>query len=602
MAKALHALGKLSKKETVNVVFAGTGECALLAAITQCLLRLSVQIQDEDGVTLYASQDSVSPRALFIRKPPGSRARGTWRHSYADEIVQNTYYEVIAAELFYDNPFYGPITWSSVLSDTFGEAWQAFRKPHLAQALHDLLQIDGTSSLGEYNPEFPINNMLLHQMSNPTQHCECSSQGHRTDNMAYVWLPELKVLTHLRNGNTYTSREACLQKIETECTAHLGSPAARTPYIFGKRPLQTGCLTKTATCITMLTWALRTTGNVNPAVTPSVRGLRDLDLHLDGTPIPFLPNVTTGFKFMKFLLFLFTGETERDPVRPPDLLSSVSSRGICIIYPILRNPSLPVLDAVSPEVFPGHIMSQGRKYTKVTDSKGGYPRDWDLSDFQHPSAIKLQLIASENQDPTILEVKFRGTSPFGREMHFTPAVTAFQCMVLFCVAKRPHNRDGESQVTSCGDVMRRLSLSIEVDGRNMMCGSCGSDQSQAHIYLVVGEKSKVNVLEFSVPAAQFVLDHCIYRLNTYSHIIFNLRKVSNPSPCCFLTALLEADQNYADWGWRGSETEPRLPRGKVVFSILARDGNLRSFEARITTNVADRTLRGEQPPNVAGGQ
>lgn len=593
MAKALHALGKLSKKETVNVVFAGTGECALLAAIAQCLLRLLVQIQDEDGVTLYASQDSLSPRALFIRKTLGSQAPGNWHHGPANEIVQKTYYEVIPSELLLLEDFYGPTTWSSVLSDTFGQTWKAFRKPHLAQALHDLLHFDGTSSLSEYASDCPINNMLLHQMSDPIRQCECSSQGHRTENIAYAWLPELKVLAHLSNGKTCTSREACLQTIETECTAHSGFAE---PLISGDMSMPAGCLAKTATCITMLTWALRTIGNVNPAVTPSVRGLQGLNSYLEDTPFAFHPKITNGFEFMKFLLFLFTGE--RDPVRFTALLSAklsgelsaVSSRGICIIYPILRNLSLPVLDAVSPEVFPGHIMSRGRKYTRVADTTGGQSQDLDLTDLKYPAAIKLQLIASENQEPSVLEVRFRGTSPLGREMHFSPAETAFRCMELFCFANLPHTGDGESQVTSCSDVMRRLSLSIEVDGRLMMGGNCGSDQSQAQMYLVVGEKSRVNVLEFSTPAAQFVLGHCFNHSKRFlKYCVWTVLKVSNPSPCCFITALLEVEQRRRSaslWSWtRGPESLP--PRGKVVitvvFSTLARDGNLRSIEAIVTT-------------------
>jgi len=143
MAKAILALGALSKQETLNIVFAGTSDCALLAAIAQVLLKLSVEIRDEAGMTLYASQDNAGASALFIRKSTPSRDDG-------NQLIQKTYYEVNDKILLRGNPTYSsPTQWSSLLLDTFGTSWSAIRQPHLLQSLHGLLRLTQTASLEE---------------------------------------------------------------------------------------------------------------------------------------------------------------------------------------------------------------------------------------------------------------------------------------------------------------------------------------------------------------------------------------------------------------------------------------------------------------------
>ncbi|KAB5522997.1 hypothetical protein GE09DRAFT_487154 [Coniochaeta sp. 2T2.1] len=572
MAKALVALGRLSKGEILNAVFAGTGECALLAAIAQCLLRLPVEIQESNGVTLYASQDTLSAKALFIRttdeyqtpRPPG--------HSMRTSIVQKTYYEVTASNLFDSSEFYGPTVWFSVLSDTFGDEWEAFKAPHLAQALHDLLHLAGSQSLlqsapmpadgSEYGPFFDT---LLHRTSHTAGRCECSALGHGSIGhvqFARNCLPELEELAPLCNGVVDTSIAACLSKFYEE----------------------DGSTRRAAVAITVvtLTLALRSLGEINPAIPPSPRGLWQLfelvPSDLEKKPLYHLVAGTEFNHLLYLLTVVFTGERNDDLINSGvKNRSAISSRGLCIYYPILRDPSLPVFDAVCPMVVPGHISSQGRSYKQVIDDLKYQQHDLELTDLQQPATTRLQLIASDTQDPNQLEVLVRGTSPQGKEMHFRPATTSLTCMQMFSRATMPTSiQSVASPVTSCDNL--RVQHSITLDGHTVARPDCADQSGEARLYVVVARGgAKLLAVEFGIPAARFLAAH--YDPTMVPIPVCVLVKIANACPSCFVAAAWEADRS---WRWWSSSPTTRPPKGNLVLSFPAKDGSAKSVQVTVT--------------------
>ncbi|KAB5516953.1 hypothetical protein GE09DRAFT_1231090 [Coniochaeta sp. 2T2.1] len=575
MAKALVALGRLSKREILNAVFAGTGECALLAAIAQCLLRLPVEIQDSNGVTLYASQDTLGAKALFIHKTDEHQTPEASGHNGPTSIVQKTYYEVNRSNLFgFISEFHGPTAWSSVLSDTFGDDWKAFKAPHLAQALHDLLHLAGSQSVlqsapmpadgREYGPFFDA---LLHQTARIAGRCECSALGHGSIGhvqFARNYLPELEELVPLCNGVVDTSIAACLFKFSEE----------------------DGSTHRAAVAITVvtLTLALRSLGEINPAIPPSPTGLwRLFELvpsDLEKKPLFHLVAGTEFNHLLYLLAVLFTGERNDDLIKfQVENRSAISSRGICIYYPILRDPSLPVLDAVCPVVIPGHITSQGRPYRQIIDDMDlnlqqqdlEYQRrdldltDLELTDLQHQATNRLQLIASECQDPNLLAVlMFSGaTMPIGIQ-------------------------SGASPVTSCDNL--RIQHSIALDGHTVARADCADQSSETRLYMVAARPGpKLLTVEFGVPAARFLAAH--YDPTMFPISVCVIVKIANACPSCFVAAAWEADRS---WRWWSSSPTTRPPKGNLVLSFPAKDGSAKSVQVTVT-------MKPEAPAIEGGG-
>lgn len=139
LAKALLTLAEVSTGKLVNATFIGNKECAFLAAAAQCLLRLSIEIRDEENSVLYRNYEGQISQVTFIRA-----ADGVTQSRRSTILVASTCQFVSLQSLLHKleeleaHDFHTPTTWEHFFEDAF-VTWEAFRKPKAAFSLMKLI-------------------------------------------------------------------------------------------------------------------------------------------------------------------------------------------------------------------------------------------------------------------------------------------------------------------------------------------------------------------------------------------------------------------------------------------------------------------------------
>jgi hypothetical protein len=108
---------------------------------------------------------------------------------------------------------------------------------------------------------------------------------------------------------------------------------------------------------------------------------------------------------LMLVLFLFTG---RLPLAHSNLqISAASFAGVCVFYGVLRDIRLPIGEAMTIEVIPGHIQHQEHIYHCVKDLDTTFlVSDAKISSLDiYPN--KVDLVVEEVEDSKILAASYR---------------------------------------------------------------------------------------------------------------------------------------------------------------------------------------------------
>jgi hypothetical protein len=196
-AKSLLALAKISRGDLRCVTFVGDHEAALLAAIAECLLDLSIEIRDENDVVAYFNHESQRAQAIF--KAGISQGAGT---SPTLLIQSTTYFVSSGTDLISTvggsmRQYETPTTWSTYFRIAF-PCWGTFEMPTvshaLVNALKSFLASDPLVSSGDSHVQAMISSQRLFVTSSEQDNKFLHSYATAGLKRIGILFPELKTI------------------------------------------------------------------------------------------------------------------------------------------------------------------------------------------------------------------------------------------------------------------------------------------------------------------------------------------------------------------------------------------------------------------------
>jgi len=425
IARALAILAKLSRKSLLSSTFVGGVECAWLAAVAECLLRLNIEIQDEQGQCIYQSSQI----------KPGGPIQGFFRR--ADDQVPNNS-DIVIQQLFFiskgedllheravfsSNAIRNPTSWSNVFSDAF-PVWDVFMSPPSKKAFTMTL-----IQLAIFSRAYFASQVYQSTQESLSRDLKwlCGYQGawlihpkRSGDDLlefARSLLPELDLPSTTDLMGQLNVREAgmslrvSIDDIRDICKCHDcdGLVRIKTP----DNPSRQRCLERLAVTILRFILILSPV-TLHPNIPPSTTALQQLYTCSAGH--------ATGSEFalpcngIMLVLFMFAG---RLPTRTvPDSVSAASASGICVFLTLLKDIDLSPLAATEVEVIPGHIKHEDHFYTFIEDA--AFEREplnrfheGHEAEFYNLSGRDFELVVEERQFSDTLGAKYSALNSGG---------------------------------------------------------------------------------------------------------------------------------------------------------------------------------------------
>ncbi|KAH0537441.1 hypothetical protein FGG08_005749 [Glutinoglossum americanum] len=372
IAKALATLADLSNASLHSSTFVGGVECAWLAAVAEYLLRLRIEIQDEEGRLIYNSgnsNDETPIQAFFRREPkngillPGPVVQHICFISKGEHLLQERVD-------FTASMIRNPSNWSNIFSNTFSEwGWRQFTSSTTRSAFNCFMVCLALHSRAYFSSQVPIHQsdfslwwLQLYPrgcLYHPRRFGDDLIRFARDQFPEILFLDSVESLDSLSPSQSRAKMEASLQQIADACgcSSCKGMPVDRTT---GARRL---CFKRLALTIIRLILILSPVA-VHEHIPPSVTALKQL-YNCTIEPTPDSPPIKFPCHGVPLILFLFTG---RLPTRNiPEHVSAASAGGICVFLTLLKDLNISPLDATGIEVIPGSISHEDHLYTFVKD-------------------------------------------------------------------------------------------------------------------------------------------------------------------------------------------------------------------------------------------
>jgi hypothetical protein len=429
IARALATLADLSNNTLVSSTFVGGVECAWLATVAEYLLRLRIEIQDENGRFIYRSGNSTqnTPIQAFFRREsnqglssPGSVVQRVCFISKGEHLLQERVD-------FTSSAIRSPTSWSKILSDTFSEAaWKQFISPTTKSAFNCLMACVGLHSMAYFSSQVPINknDFSIWWLQLYPQGCLYHPRRSGDDliRFAQEQFPEISSLDStdslgpLNPRQTRAKMETSLQQIADAC----GCSSCKEILVNRISPPHRLCFKRLALTIVRLILILSPAA-VHEHIPPSITALKQL-YNCTIEPKSDRPPVTFPCHGVPLILFLFTG---RLPTRNiPEHVSAASASGICVFLTILKDFNLSPLDAIGIEVIPGHISHEDHLYTFIKDVDPQY-QELSASISKQREGFKLynlaahhfELVVEEQEDKATLGASYRAIHSSNQSIH-----------------------------------------------------------------------------------------------------------------------------------------------------------------------------------------
>ena len=365
------------------------------------------------GSVLHKSSKSeldTMVQAVFIRESYNEN------QSVANSLVQHTYFITSGDELlqerldFATSPYRGPTRWSSILSDTFPE-WTSFSEPLVTKAFGRLLEQVALhaqlkySAISSGTPEAGVMSLLHWKGYGSLYHPRHT--GLDFLHFARKILPELsrcigqptlslKIINHPEKNAS-----DCLDQIGHACRCRCCYKNVSQQILYTSH-----CLKRIALTIIRFLWILVPVV-IHEDIPPTITALKHLYYCTESSG----ENVDTKAMpryGIELVLFIFTGRLSMH--RNHSGISAASSRGVCVFFSLLKDPSVTPINATVMEVMPGHIKNHEHTYLFITDismSLENYSPDGSL-----PIIVpeKIELVAMEMEDQEFLAASYRVTS------------------------------------------------------------------------------------------------------------------------------------------------------------------------------------------------
>jgi ankyrin repeat protein len=428
LAKAIGALADVSKGKLASVTIAGGLDCIWLAAISEWLLALDVEIRlsssNSDGLVYRSSANdhrylpavtiifvSANEQSIQLSKchivPEGSR--------------------FLKAPEPDDSSFRGGRSeWTDILTDTFGAcldvllkgkiqqhfALLLFHASRLAEECYRYGPADCSTELGRIDNSFPFRRF---NFSHP------SSRGEGFLKYGAKRLPELAaIINTLGQPAHWTDENArwedSIDKITLECMCKRCHDGKTQNNVY---PPQY-CLDLIAETIFTFIWML-SVSEVDSAVKPSAYGLqllyemhrgnssrRSKQIHWNYTQPAYFP--TNGVDILTATLAVFSGSNvgEATVGKEP---SALSRDGICVYFKSFNDLNLPPEEATVVRVVAGSISFEGVKYERIRDLMS----DDQRSSRNYEPQLSYDLVVEEDPQYGSLAAAYRIS--FGGRSH-----------------------------------------------------------------------------------------------------------------------------------------------------------------------------------------
>ncbi|KAF2266540.1 putative ankyrin repeat-containing protein [Lojkania enalia] len=376
LAKAVGALADVSNGTLENVIIAGGLDCMWLAAISEWLLSLNVEIRYSSGFTIYKSStdsDYRMPAVIIIFLSDNDQP-----------IHLSKCYIVPKGNKFWDNPSQGQHAfrggrseWRTILADTFGPCLhtlvQGSTRQEFALLMHHISHLTEAyyrygSVRGDAGQNFANSSGLFSRF----HFAHRSSRGHDFLTFAAQQLPELtatldavsqlEIRSHI-NPNL----EDCINNIALKCVCR-------------------------RCCGEMLVHNHRKSHVTENYPKERRRWVYDLPAYLPEIDVDILTAA----------LIIFSGSEDTDFVE--DTASSAVSRdGVCAFFKAMEDLDLFPEEASTVKVVPGYIEFNRIKYVRICDLIGdtGITR----GDFGPRPAYKL--LAQESRQPGVIAAAYK---------------------------------------------------------------------------------------------------------------------------------------------------------------------------------------------------
>ena len=421
LARAVGALADVSNGKLENVTIAGGLDCIWLAAISEWLLSLDVEIRHSPGPVVYKSprnDDCEFPAVTIIF------VSGTEQPIYLSKC-----HIVPKGHKFWDTPSLeqhtfrgGRSEWTSILADTFGPRFNTLIQGSTRQEF--ALLLFNVSCLTEARYRYGLMQGNLQQnftkCSGPFGRFHFShsySRGQAFLGFAAQRLPELAEIVDTMKQleirpHINVNLEDCINSISLKC----GCQRCRGKKITNNCYSPDFYLELMAETIVMFLWLLSAT-KVDPSLKPSPCGLRLLYMRHQGKSHPTrdtqekqerrkraLPAdlAINGIDTLTAALIIFSGSIDIEPIEDEES-SAVSHHGVCAFFGALEElDSLPE-EVSTVKVVPGHIDFEGIKYGRICDlvDDARIPK----GDFgPHPS---YKLLVQESRRPGVIAAAYK---------------------------------------------------------------------------------------------------------------------------------------------------------------------------------------------------
>ncbi|KAH8819786.1 hypothetical protein F5884DRAFT_26211 [Xylogone sp. PMI_703] len=384
LAKAIGALADVSNDKLACITIAGGLDCIWLAAISEWLLELDVEIRLDSGSTVYRS--SMNNRGCFP-------AVTIIFVSDNEPSIQLSKCHVVPAGLKFlgipdsDQPRFrgGRSEWENILTDTFGLHMNRLLAGTLQHSFA-LLLIDA-SRLAERSYRYGL---MQNSEELNSRHCfpfsrfnfsRTSSRGQGYLNFAIKHIPELASTIHMLEqveiqNYTYASWKESINRIALECTCDQCRGTESIEDIY----LSQLCLQLIAETIIIFLWMLSVM-DVDPSIKPSAFGLhllykmhkwksqRARDIRTkqkswNDIQVAYFP--TNDVDILTAALTVFSG-SNNDGGRVGKEPSALYHDGICVYFKAFEDLNLSPEEASVIRVVAGHINFEGVKYERIYD-------------------------------------------------------------------------------------------------------------------------------------------------------------------------------------------------------------------------------------------
>jgi ankyrin repeat protein len=420
LAKALGALADVSHGKLASISIAGGLDCLWLAAVSEWLLSLNVEIHLSSGQTVYKS--SITHAGGFshvtIIFDSGSEQQ-------TQSILMRKCYVVPKGHKLWGSPrpeqfalMGGRSDWTTILRDTFGSCLTTLLQENLRESFALLLFSASRQAESYYSHESP-EDRSLHTFSDASSPSSRFHFGHKFSRgqafleFATQRLPELAVI---KETLTQFNNQSCIRPNWKDCMGRIGlGCGCRSCRIQATaRGDHTGqfCLGLIAKTIIVFLWILSAM-KVHVSLRPSSQGLQLLYFRYQQggrhEDISFpAADVLASDDILRVALIIFSGTIIEMPAERR-ALSALSYNGICVFFRALEDLNLLPEDASTVQVIPGHIEFEGTIYQRICDldltDNAGVSRD---SLEPH---ISYKLIAQETRQPGSIATAYQVSGP-----------------------------------------------------------------------------------------------------------------------------------------------------------------------------------------------